>query len=84
MDQIRLTLVRSLIGRPLDQRATVRALGLTRMQSSVVHDDTPSVRGMVRKVQHLLRLEEAFSPAEPALEVEAAGDEEANGAANGD
>jgi large subunit ribosomal protein L30 len=59
MARIRLTLTRSLIGRPADQRGTVRALGLGRMNSSAVHDDTPSIRGMVRKVRHLIRVEAA-------------------------
>ncbi|KPJ64699.1 50S ribosomal protein L30 [candidate division KD3-62 bacterium DG_56] len=76
MARIRVSLVRSLNGRPAEQRATVRALGLTRMHSSAIHDDTPSVRGMVRKVRHLLRVEEA-AVAEPAPEAESGGDEEA-------
>jgi large subunit ribosomal protein L30 len=41
------------------QRATVRALGLRRMQQTVVHDDTPQIRGMVFKVRHLLKVEES-------------------------
>jgi len=81
MARIQVSLVRSLSGRPADQRATVRALGLTRMHSTVIHDDTPSIRGMVRKVRHLLRVEEAAvaaeAVAEPAPEPEAGGDEEA-------
>lgn len=59
MAQIQVTLVRSLIGRTQDQRATVRALGLTRMHSSAMHDDSPSIRGMLRKVRHLVRVEAA-------------------------
>lgn len=43
--KLKITLVRSLIGRPEDQRATVRALGLTRTNSSVVKTDTPQIRG---------------------------------------
>lgn len=58
MSKVRLTLVRSLIGRPETQRRTVKALGLGRVNSQVIHEDSPSVRGMVRKVQHLLRVEE--------------------------
>jgi large subunit ribosomal protein L30 len=69
MAQIRVTLTRSLIGRPADQRATVRALGLGRMNSSAVHDDTPSLRGMVRKVRHLVTVEAA--PVEAASAVAA-------------
>jgi large subunit ribosomal protein L30 len=55
--KLRITLVRSLIGRPRAQRRTVRALGLKRLQHSVVHEDTPEIKGMIRKVSHLLRVE---------------------------
>jgi large subunit ribosomal protein L30 len=58
MKQIKITLTRSLIGRPQDQRATVKALGLGKMHSSALKDDTPSIRGMIRKVVHLLTVEE--------------------------
>jgi large subunit ribosomal protein L30 len=58
MKQLRITLVRSLIGRPEKQRRTVRALGLGKLNSQVVHPDTPSIRGMVRQVEHLVRVEE--------------------------
>ncbi|MGQ9475579.1 MAG: 50S ribosomal protein L30 [Actinomycetota bacterium] len=55
--KIRVTLVRSLIGRPWKQRRTIRALGLKRINHSVIHRDTPEIRGMVRKVTHLVRVE---------------------------
>lgn len=58
MKQLKVTLTRSLIGRPEDQRATVRALGLSKMHSSKVKDDTPTIRGMIRKVEHLVTVEE--------------------------
>jgi large subunit ribosomal protein L30 len=58
MKQIKVTLTRSLIGRPKDQRATVKALGLGKMQSSALKNDTPAIRGMIRKVEHLLTVEE--------------------------
>ena len=58
MAKIRVTQLRSLIGRPKDQRGTVRALGLRRIGHSVVHDDSPSIRGMVFKVGHLVRVDE--------------------------
>jgi large subunit ribosomal protein L30 len=58
MAKIKITLTRSLIGRPEDQRATVKALGLGKTNSSVVKDDSPAVRGMVRKVSHLVNVEE--------------------------
>jgi len=57
--QLRITWVRSSIGYSLDQKATVRALGLRRLGQSVVRPDNPSVRGMVQKVGHLLEVEEA-------------------------
>jgi large subunit ribosomal protein L30 len=50
--------VRSEIGTPRDHRGTLRALGLKRMNHTVVHDDTPVVRGMVRKVAYLLEVRE--------------------------
>jgi large subunit ribosomal protein L30 len=57
--QIKLTLVRSAIGYEKSQKATVKALGLRRLNYSVVHEDTPEVRGMVNKVIHLVKVEEA-------------------------
>ncbi len=56
--QVRVTLVRSPIGYEKSQKATVRALGLRRMNSSVVHNDTPPVRGMINKISHLVKVEE--------------------------
>lgn len=55
---IRITWHKSAIGYSRDQRATVRALGLRRLNQSVVHDDTPVIRGMVFKVRHLVHVEE--------------------------
>ncbi len=56
---LRVTLVRSTIGRPKDQGATVRSLGLRKLHQTVELQDTPSVRGMVNKVRHLLNVEGA-------------------------
>jgi large subunit ribosomal protein L30 len=56
--RLKITQVRSVIGRPEKHRRVVRALGLRRNQTSVVHDDTPQIRGMVAKVSHLLAVEE--------------------------
>ncbi len=56
--KLKITLVRSLIGRPENQRAVVKALGLRKMHHSVELTDCPSVRGMVKKVEHLLSVEE--------------------------
>lgn len=58
MATLKITLTRSLIGRPEDQRATVKALGLKKMHTFVMQDDTPVIRGMVRKVEHLVTVEE--------------------------
>lgn len=55
---LRVTLVRSPIGCPKDQKATVKALGLNKIGKKVTLPDNPSVRGMVRKVAHLVRWEE--------------------------
>ncbi len=55
---LRITLVRSPIGYARDQKATVRALGLRRLHQTVEKADTPVIRGMVAKVQHLVKVEE--------------------------
>jgi large subunit ribosomal protein L30 len=55
---LRVTLVRSPIGFKKDQKATVRALGLRRMNQTVEHNDTPAVRGMLNKIIHLIKIEE--------------------------
>ena len=52
------TLVRSPIGYTKDQKATVLALGLRRMHQTIEHKDTPALRGMIRKVVHLVKVEE--------------------------
>ena len=54
---IKVTLVKSVIGTKQDHRATVRGLGLRRLNSSAVLEDTPAVRGMVRKVAYLVKCE---------------------------
>lgn len=51
------TLIRSGIGRPKPQRATLQGLGLTRLNKTVILKDTPQIRGMITKVQHLVRIE---------------------------
>jgi large subunit ribosomal protein L30 len=56
--QLRITLVRSLIGRPGDQERAVRSLGLRRVNQSVVRQDDPSIRGTVNKISHLVKVEE--------------------------
>jgi large subunit ribosomal protein L30 len=54
---IKITLVRSPIGQTERQRATLRGLGLTRVGRTVVRSDTAPTRGMITKVQHLIRVE---------------------------
>ena len=54
---LRITQVRSLIGRTADQRATVRSLGLKRIRHTVTQPDRPEIRGMLRKVPHLVSFE---------------------------
>ena len=54
MATIKIKQVRSRIGRPIDQKRTLDALGLTKMNKVVEHEDTPSLRGMIRKVYHLV------------------------------
>ena len=58
MSKLKITLTRSLIGRPEDQRATVKALGLKKTNSFVTQDDNAVIRGMVHKVRHLVTVEE--------------------------
>lgn len=58
MPKLRLTQVRSVIHRPKDQKATMRALGLHHIRHSVTKEDVPSIRGMVAKVSHLISVEE--------------------------
>ncbi|MBM3570555.1 MAG: 50S ribosomal protein L30 [Alphaproteobacteria bacterium] len=55
--KIKLTQIGSPIGRKFDQRATLIGLGLNKRHRSRVLQDTPAIRGMVRKVAHLLRIE---------------------------
>lgn len=55
---LRITLRRSVIGRPGKHRRVVQSLGLRKLNSEVVLRDTPQVRGMIEKVSHLLEVEE--------------------------
>ena len=58
MAKLNITLVRSKIGKQKDQIATVEALGLRKIGQTVVKEDTPQIRGMLKKVQHMLKVEE--------------------------
>ena len=60
---VRITLVRSPIGYPERQKRTIRTLGLRRMHQSVEHVDSPSLRGMIAKVNHMVDVVE-LGPAE--------------------
>jgi large subunit ribosomal protein L30 len=59
MAKIKITQVKSIIDRPKDQKATITALGLGRISKSVVVENTPQIAGMVNKVNHLVKVEEA-------------------------
>jgi large subunit ribosomal protein L30 len=59
MAKIKIKWVRSQIGYSEDQRKTIRALGLKRLQQAVEREDSPTIRGMVHKVRHLVAVEEA-------------------------
>lgn len=58
MATLKITQVRSTNQRSQKQRETMRALGLRKIRQSVEHDDTPQIRGMIRKVAHLVDVEE--------------------------
>ena len=58
MEKIKIKQVRSRIGRPKDQKLTLDALGLTKINKVVEHNATPQILGMVKKVQHLIILVE--------------------------
>ena len=57
MAKLRITWVKSAIGYADDQKRTLKSLGLRRLNQSVVHDDSQSVRGMIIKVRHLVEVE---------------------------
>jgi large subunit ribosomal protein L30 len=61
--KLKITLVKSMIGRPENHRKVLRGMGLTKMNRTVELDDTPSIRGMVNKVVHLVNVEEAGNEA---------------------
>ena len=58
VNQLRIKLVRSVIGRPQKQREVVKGLGLRRINSEVIREDRPETRGMIRKIPHLIEVEE--------------------------
>ena len=58
MAKLRITWVKSSIGYASDQRRTLKALGLHRLNQGIIHDDSNSIRGMINKVKHLIKVEE--------------------------
>ncbi|NLN41507.1 MAG: 50S ribosomal protein L30 [Clostridiales bacterium] len=58
MAKLKITQVRSTIGCKKDQIATMEALGLKKIRSVKIHDDSPAIRGMIEKVKHLVTVEE--------------------------
>ncbi|NIN34112.1 MAG: 50S ribosomal protein L30 [Gammaproteobacteria bacterium] len=58
MAKLRITWVKSGIGYSEDQKKTLKALGFHRLNQSVVHDDSRSIRGMINKLRHLIKVEE--------------------------
>jgi large subunit ribosomal protein L30 len=59
MGKVKVTLVKSVIDRPHDQKDTVKALGIRKTNRSVVKELTPQIEGMIKKVAHLVKVEEA-------------------------
>ena len=55
-DKLKITQIRSTIGRVRKQKDTIRALGIRKLYQSVVQKDTPQIRGMIEKVKHLLEV----------------------------
>lgn len=58
MGKIKVIQTKSVIDRPNDQKLTIEALGLGRPNWEIIHNDTPQIRGMIRKVSHLVKVEE--------------------------
>lgn len=58
MSKVKVKLIKSVIGSSKSQRATVTTLGLNKLNSWSEHNDTPQIRGMIRKVGHLVKVEE--------------------------
>ncbi|RMD86806.1 MAG: 50S ribosomal protein L30 [Calditrichaeota bacterium] len=57
--KLKITQIRSTIGRHYRQKRTIEALGLKRLHHTVIHNDTPQIRGMIKKVSHLIKVEDA-------------------------
>ena len=61
---LKITLVKSMIGRPEKHRRVLRGMGLTKINRTVELEDTPSIRGMVHAVSHLVKVEEKIDETE--------------------
>ncbi|MBQ2321496.1 MAG: 50S ribosomal protein L30 [Bacteroidales bacterium] len=57
MAQIKITQVRSIINKPACQRRVLKSLGIHKLYNSVVKEDNPSIRGMIARIQHLVKVE---------------------------
>ena len=57
-EKLKITLFRSMIGRPEKHRKVLKGMGLNKVNKTVMLKDTPEIRGMIRKVSHLVRAEE--------------------------
>jgi large subunit ribosomal protein L30 len=57
LGELKITLVRSLVSRPMPQRLVVKGLGLRKLNSTVIRKDCPEIRGMINKVSHLVKVE---------------------------
>ncbi len=58
MSKLKVTQIKSIIDRPNDQKLTIKALGLGRPNWFKIHNDSPQIRGMIKKVTHLVQVEE--------------------------
>ncbi len=58
MAKLKVTQIRSIIERKEPQKRTIKALGLGRPHSTALHNDTPQIRGMIKAVRHLVKVEE--------------------------
>lgn len=58
MNKLKVTLKKSGIGNRWDQKRTIESLGLRKLNQTVEHDDTPSIRGMLFKIRHLIEVQE--------------------------
>ncbi|MBI4827067.1 MAG: 50S ribosomal protein L30 [Nitrospirae bacterium] len=59
MKNLKITLKRSVIGKPEKQRKIVRSLGLRKLHQTVLHRDEPTIRGMIHKISHMLEVAES-------------------------